>query len=54
MSKAGEIRVHSKPFFSRDCTIEAGYVGNTERGGESVFLSIRALVNLQLLSVFVQ
>ena len=29
------------------------FVGNT-RGGESVFLSIRALVNLQLLSVFVQ
>ena len=29
-------------------------VGNTERGGELVFLSIRALVNLKLLSVFVQ
>ena len=29
-------------------------VGNTESGGESVFLSIKALFCLQLLSVFVQ
>ena len=29
-------------------------VGNIETGGESIFLSIRALVNLQLLSVFVK
>ena len=25
MSKAGPIRVHSDPFFSSDCTVEAGY-----------------------------
>ena len=24
VSKAGPIRVHSKPFFIRDCTVEAG------------------------------
>ena len=25
MSKAGPIRVHSEPFFSSDCAVEAGY-----------------------------
>ena len=25
VSKAGPIRVHSKPIFSRDCVVEAGY-----------------------------
>ena len=24
MSKAGEIRTHQEPFFSRDCAVEAG------------------------------
>ena len=35
-------------------TLDIDVVGNNERGGESIFLSIRALVNIQLLSVFVQ